>query len=194
MAIAGEVVRTSVRRPTAPTRDRPGAHRRRERRDDGGVVQPGLAGREAEARDARSPSRPATAERVHRSLLRPQRRLRDRRLRAGIPRERGGHRQEASRARRQGARARTRPARFRARAACAEPGPAPALGCAHRTPRAAGRVRGRAGPPQARVRRAPRAPGRAWPVAAAAARKSAHPRSPSRESSPRATGRCFRSS
>ena len=112
---------------------------------------------------ARAPPRPAQPERVHRSLLRPERRLRDRRLRAGVPRERGGHRQEAARARRQGARARARPARLRcprrlaaARRAC--PLRADALTALHR-PRDAGR--GRAGPPPARVRRAARAPGRA---------------------------------
>ena len=96
-------VRVSVRRAARRLRDRPGARRRRERRDHRRLVQPGLARGQAPARDARPPARPAAAERVHRPLVRPERRVGDRRLRARLPGERGDHRQEAARARRTGA-------------------------------------------------------------------------------------------
>src|ERR1044072_3213633 len=52
-------------------RSRPG--RRRERRDRGGLVQPGLARGEAAARDARAAARPVEAQRLPGSLLRPER-------------------------------------------------------------------------------------------------------------------------
>ncbi len=94
--------------PQAPARDRPGARRRRERRDHRGLVQPGLARRQAHARDERPPARPVAPERVHRPLVRRERRLGDRGLRARLPGERGRHRQEAARARGTGAAVRAR--------------------------------------------------------------------------------------
>ncbi len=51
-----------------------GGDRGRERLDPGGLVQPGLARREAAARNRRAASRPAAAERVRGSLVRPERR------------------------------------------------------------------------------------------------------------------------
>ncbi len=57
--------------------------------DHGGLVQPGVARGQAQARHARPAARPPAAERVQRALVRPERRLGDRRLRARLSRDRG---------------------------------------------------------------------------------------------------------
>ena len=72
--IVGEVRSVSLRRTRAPADGVEGDRRGRERLDPGGLVQPGLAGREAPARDARAAPRAAAAKRVRRPLLRPERR------------------------------------------------------------------------------------------------------------------------
>ena len=105
-AIAGEVRSVSVRRAAAQPGDRQRASRRRERRDRGRLVQPGVARGEAAARNARAPARPAEAQRLPGSLVRPERRRRDGRLRPGLPGQRGGDAAAAARARRAGSAAR----------------------------------------------------------------------------------------
>ena len=77
---------------TARVADESGHDRRR-------LVQPGLARRQAAARHARAPARPAPPQRLRRQELRPRRDDADRRLRAGLPGERGGDHEAAARAR-----------------------------------------------------------------------------------------------
>ena len=91
VAITGKVIRTSVRRPRPRL-----AIVQAQIADESGEITavwfnqawlvdkllPGHAG---------PPPRAAAAERVQRALLRPERRLRDRRLRPGVSRERGDH-------------------------------------------------------------------------------------------------------
>ena len=93
----------------APDPDRAGLGRQRPDQRD--LVQPALAAGEAEAGHARAPARRAEPLRLRRALVRPQRGLRDGRLRAGLSRERGDLGREAARARRGGAAARHRPSR-----------------------------------------------------------------------------------
>ena len=85
------------------------------RPDQRDLVQPAVAAGEAEAGHARAPARRAEPVRLRRPLVRPQRRLGDGRLRAGLPGERGDLGGEAARARRGGAAARdaTTPTRCR---------------------------------------------------------------------------------
>ena len=124
----------SLRRPRAEPRDPAGAHRRRERRDRRRLVQPGVARGEAQAGHARPPARPAQARRLPGALLRPERRRGDRRLRAGLPGERGGDAEAAARARRQRAPVRARPAGPAARGAEGARSAAAAGGRARRAP------------------------------------------------------------
>ena len=102
VAITGEVVRTSVRRP----RPRLAIVQARIADESGEItavwfnqawlVDKLLPGTRVRLRGQ------LQAERVQRPLLRPERRLRDGRLRPGLSRERGDHAEEAPRARREG--------------------------------------------------------------------------------------------
>ena len=120
-----------------------------------------MARGQAQAGHARAATRPASAERVQRSLLRPERRVRHGRLRSGLPRERGDHVEEAPRGRsgrRSSTRATTRtrlPARLKQDAAAA------ARRCADGAPPARTHRGGGARATAAGLRRAARAPGRA---------------------------------
>ena len=115
VAIAGEVVRTSVRRP----RRRLAIVQARIADDSGEVTavwfnQVWLAEKLKPGTHVRLRGQ-LRSQRVHRPLLRPERRLCNGRFRAGLPGERGGDRQEAPGARRQGAPARPRLRRLRPR-------------------------------------------------------------------------------
>ena len=140
----------------APDPHRPGL--RRQRADLGDLVQPAVAEGQADAGHARAPPGPAKPVRLRRPLLRPERRLGDRGLRARLSGERGGLGGEAPGARRIGATARDRPARPAAglpegRARAAAPGRR-----ARRAAPAALARRGRERQAKARVRRAARPP------------------------------------
>ena len=123
-----------------------------------------MAAGEAEAGNARPPARGAEPVRLRGPLVRPQRRLRDGRLRTRLPGERGDLGREAARAGRGGAAARDRPPR---------PAPGAAEGGARAAaprrrpgvdPQAALARRGRGGAAAARLRRAARAAAGARPA------------------------------
>ncbi len=154
------------RRANAPARraplDRDGGGQGLERHDRRFVVQPALARRQADARDAPAAARQARAPRLRREELRRGCAQRDRRLRAGLSGERAGAVDEAPRARSSRARrARTRPARSAAGGARAAVAPRRARRAAL-SARRAGR-RARATP--SRPRRAARPAARRRPLA-----------------------------
>src|SRR4029079_15088342 len=87
---------TPPRPRPAPDPDRAGL--RRHGPDQRDLVQPAVAAGEAEAGHPRAPARRPEPVRLRRPLVRSQRRFRDRRLRAGLPGERGDLGREAARA------------------------------------------------------------------------------------------------
>ena len=107
VAIAGVVRERALAAARRAADDRHGACRRRERLDLGVVVQPAVARRAADAGHARAAARQARPLRLRRQVVRRRRDARDRRLRAGLPRERAGAVVAAARARARGARLRT---------------------------------------------------------------------------------------
>ena len=139
--IEGDVLQDIASPRARPAPDPHRADLRRQRADLGDLVQPAVAEGQADAGDARAPARPAEPLRLRGPLVRPERRLGDRGLRAGLPGQRGGLGSEAARARRVGAAARDRPAR-------------PAAGLAEGGARAAApRRRARCAAPAALARR-----------------------------------------
>ena len=109
--IEGEVAERAVAPRPRPAADPHGAGQRRQRADLRDVVQPAVAAGEAPAGHARAAARRAEPVRLRRPLVRPERRLGDGRLRAGLPGERGGLGGEAARAGLGRARARARRSR-----------------------------------------------------------------------------------
>ena len=180
--IEGEVIRDVAAPRPRPAADPDRAGLGRLRPDQRDLVQPAVAAGEAQAGHARPPARRAEPLRLRGPLVRPQRRLGDGRLRAGLSGERGDLGREAARARRGGAAARDRPSRL---AAGTAEGGARAAAARRRTgvdPQAALARGGGGGEAAARLRRAARAPAGARPAHGRARGSRSPPRSRSRAS------------
>ena len=115
------VVRSVTSRRARAAEDPHRAGRRRDGRDQGDVVQPAVARGEARRGHRRPDPRPCEQVRLRRLVVRPGRRVRDARLRTGLPGDRGPRPEEASRPAPAGARVCSRRRRRSVRRSCSPP-------------------------------------------------------------------------